>query len=309
VLTTPGVLDDPQLTNKIMTGQLDKMSSVMHGLLQKDMDAVAKIFANVEVAKNRREAQKRQEATDRKQADLKEFTPLYIEAIRLPETSPKRKELVAKINEIARRNPDAVTIGVIKDLNEPPKAADGAGSLSVWSVLWNGIEKNEITDIRQIDKYRGQLSKDDYRSLVKHLTSENRRDANQIEQGLNRLADIPTIPGTVIALDEKGEKFKRRQELRARALEIEAEYARKGQAATPRQILNDLEADIEKRRNTEGAKKARKQLDDVWSKRPWINGPITRGSLSALEQNAKNDQAKQLELTQIKKLLDQAEGK
>lgn len=310
ILSDDALMADPIGTRKkIMKAELNKMGPVMVGLLTNDMEAVAKIFANMEVALNQREGADKDKKAAEKEAAVKEFTPLYIEAIALPETSPKRKALVAKINEIARAHPDAVPLGVVKDLNEPPKTGEGAGSLSVWSTLWNRIRKNEITDIAQIDKYRSQLSKEDYRSLVKYLGSEERRDANDLEQGINRLADIPTIPGTVIALDEKGEKFKRRQELKARALEIQAQYEREGKAVTPRQVLNDLEADIAKRRNSEGAKKARQQLDDVWSKRPWINGPITRKGLSALENNAKGDANKQRELAQIKKLLDQAEGR
>ena len=310
VLSDDALMADPIGTRKkIMKGELNKMSPVMAGLLTNDMEAVAKIFANMEVALNQREGAAKNKKAEDKDAVTKSFMPLYIEAVSLPDTSPKRKALVGKINDIAKANPDAVPLGVLKDLNEPPKpTGEGAGSLSVWSTLWDGIEKGNITDISQIDKYRGQLSKEDYRSLVKHLGSDNRRDSNQLEQGINRLADIPTIPGTVITLDEKGEKFKRRQELKARALEIEAEYARQGKPATPRQILNDLEADLEKRRKTEGAQKARKTLDDVWSKQPWINGPITRKSLPALEQKAKGDTKKERDLAQIKKLLDQAEG-
>lgn len=294
---------------KIMNADLNKMGPVMAGLLNNDMDAVAKIFANIEVALNQREGADKNKKAEEKNAAVKKFTPLYIEAIKLPETSQRRKELVAQINEIAQDNPDAVSPGVLKDLNEPPKpTGEGAGSLSVWSVLKTRIDSSEITNVGQIDKFRGQLSKSDYRDLVNYLLKENRRDASELDVGINRLADIPTIPGTVIVLDEKGEKFRRRQELKARALEIEAEYARQGKVATPRQILNDLEADIQKSRNTEGAKKAQRQLDDVWSKRPWINGPITRKNLPALEQKAKGDANKQRELAQIKKLLDQAEG-
>lgn len=310
VLSDDVLMADPIGTRKkIMSGQLNKMSAVMSGLLKNDMEAVAKIFANMEVALNQREGADKNKKAAEKDAVTKQFMPLYIEAVSLPDTSPRRKELVGKINAIAKSNPEAVPLGVLKDLNEPPKpVGEGAGSLSVWSTLWNGIEKGEITSISQIDKHRSKLSKDDYRSLVKHLGSDNRRDANQLEVGINRLADIPTIPGTVISLDEKGEKFKRRQELKAQALEIEARYARDGKPATPRQILNDLEADIEKKRKTEGATKARKTLDDVWSKQPWINGPITRKNLPALEQKAKGDANKERELVQIKKLLDQVDG-
>ena len=114
-------------------------------------------------------------------------------------------------------------------------------------------------------------------------------------------------PGSVVVLDPKGQEFQRRQELVAQSKEIEARYAREGKAApTPRQILTELETGLEKRRNSEAAKAAREQLDRVWSKQKWINGPISRKNLSQLEHLAKGDQKKERDLAQIKKLLDQA---
>jgi hypothetical protein len=135
----------------------------------------------------------------------------------------------------------------------------------------------------------------------------DKQDQKDLDIGINKLAGINVVPGSVVVLDPKGQEFQRRLELVAQSKEIEARYAREGKAApTPRQILTELETGLEKRRNSEAAKSAREQLDRVWSKQKWINGPISRKNLSQLEHLAKGDQKKERDLAQIKKLLDQA---
>jgi hypothetical protein len=111
------------------------------------------------------------------------------------------------------------------------------------------------------------------------------------------------IPGSVVVLDPKGEEFKRRSELQAQALDIQAQAARDGKVVTPRQILQQLEDGIEKRRNTEAARQARQSLETVWEKK--AGGKITRDSLPALEKSGKLNAN---ELRSVRRLLDQAEG-
>jgi hypothetical protein len=52
---------------------------------------------------------------------------------------------------------------------------------------------------------------------------------------------------------------------------------------------------------------AKKSLE-IYEKKSWVNGPITRDTLPALERKAGTDRNKVNELNQIKKLLNQAEG-
>jgi hypothetical protein len=115
------------------------------------------------------------------------------------------------------------------------------------------------------------------------------------------------IPGSVVVIDPKGEEFKRRTELQARALEIQADAAREGKTLTPRQILSQLEDGIAKSRSSESAKAAKKALE-TYEKQDWINGPITRNTLPALERKAGTDTKKLQQLNRIKQLLKQAEG-
>ena len=75
----------------------------------------------------------------------------------------------------------------------------------------------------------------------------------------------------------------------------------------PSQIIDLLTKEIEVKRNTEEARAARTALE-VYEKRDWIKGKITREGLAALEKKAGNDKNKINDLKRIKSLLEQAEG-
>jgi len=170
-----------------------------------------------------------------------------------------------------------------------------------------GIYEGTITSPDQIFN-NSTLSGKQKVSALKLLTSEDRRDQRDIDTGLARLAGIPTSPGSVTVIDPKGKEFERLQQLRANALQIQSQAIRDGKVLQPRQILEQVSKDLEARRNTEQAKAAQRSLTEVWEKKPWINGPITRDSLPALERKAGDDKNKQREIAQIKRLLEQAEG-
>lgn len=308
ILTDDKLMADPALRKKIMTAQLDKMSPVMLGLLQTDMESVAKINANVDIALNRRETEAKNKKAEEKNAAVREFIPLYGEAIKLPEGNKRRKELAEKIADIAKRQPDAVPLSVLKDLLEPPKPTGEGNAMVEFNVL-QGIHEGRITSPDQIWSYTRQgLGVKQAVSALRLLYREDKQDQNEIDRGISKLAGIPVVPGSVVVLDPKGTEFQRRKELEAQAKEIEARLIREGKVPTPRMVLSELEDGIAKRRNSEGAKAAKKQLDEVWSKQPWINGPITRGNLPALKEKAKGDRTKENAVIQIEKLLNQAEG-
>ena len=172
----------------------------------------------------------------------------------------------------------------------------------------NGIYSGTITSNDEIYKTPGLNGKQKV-SLLKTLNSENRRDQSELDRGMARLAGIPVQPGQVVVLDPKGAEFQRLQELRADALDIEAAATREGKVMTPRQVLLQLEKDIEAKRSTQAAASAKGTLKTVYEKKAWINGPITLESLSALERKAGNDKNKLDDLRRIKVLLEQSQGK
>jgi hypothetical protein len=97
--------------------------------------------------------------------------------------------------------------------------------------------------------------------------------------------------------------FQRLQQLKSKAQAIQAQATAEGKFIQPNAILRQLSIELEASRNTEQAKAAQRTLETVWEKK--AGGKITRDTLPALEQSKK---LKPQEITQIKRLLDQAEG-
>lgn len=296
---------DPMATlNKIRMGDAGKLSPVLQSMIVNDFEAVAKVTANYMTAVNQRETIEKQKKADDKASALKQFLPLYDQALMAPEGSAQRKKLTDQIASIAMNNPDVVPLGVLKDLREPPK---GEGNAMVEFNVLQGIYEGRITKPEEIWAMtkRGLSSKQAVAAL-KLLNREDKQDQNELDRGLSQRAGIPVIPGSVTVIDPKGAEFRRRQELLGMAKDIEARHAREGKPPpTPRAILSEIDSIIEKQRNSEGAKAARKSLE-VFEKKEWINGKITRQNLPALEKKAGNDINKQRELARIRQLLDQA---
>ena len=288
---------------KLMKGDLGRMSGVFMNMPQDDK---SKVIANYMVAINQRDSAEKAMLEDQKQAALKEFVPLYNQAVALPDSSPKRKQLVLQLTAISNSNPTAVPMSVMSSLLTPDK--EGAGDAMVEFNMMAGIYNGTITDPSQIYARIGKgLTGKQGVALLGKLVSEDRRDQSELDRGISQLAGIPVVPGQVVVIDPKGVEFQRRQKLSADAEQIRSEAAADGKILSPRQVLQQLTKQIEDKRNSEGAKQARTQLD-AYAKKDWINGSITRDSLPALERKAGTDKVKMNELKRIRTLLEQAEG-
>lgn len=288
---------------KLRSGDLGRMSGIFMNMPQDDK---SKVVANYMVAINQRDSAEKAAQEDQKQAAIKEFVPLYNQALALPNSSPKRKQLVAQITAISNGNPNAVPLSVMSSLLSPD--SEGAGDSMVEFNIMAGIYNGTITDPSQIYARVGKgLTGKQAVSLLGKLVSEDRRDQGELDRGISQLAGIPVVPGQVVVIDPKGQEFKRRQQLVADADAIKLQAEREGKILSPRQVLQELTKQIETKRNSEGAKQARTQLE-TYGKKDWINGPITRDNLPALERKAGTDKVKLNELKRIRTLLDQAEG-
>ena len=289
--------------NRLRSGDLGRMSGVFMNMPQDDK---SKVVANYMVAVNQRESAVKAAEENQKQSAIKDFVPLYNQAIALPDSSPKRKQLIAQITAISNANPNAVPLSVMSSLLTPDK--EGSGDSMVEFNIMAGIYNGTITDPSQIYSRVGKgLTGKQAVSLLGKLVSEDRRDMGELDRGISQLAGIPVIPGQVVVIDPKGQEFKRRQQLASDADQIRSQAAAEGKVLSPRQVLQELTKQIETKRNSEGAKQARTQLDG-YAKKDWINGPITRDSLATLERKAGTDRVKLNELKRIRTLLDQAEG-
>ena len=285
--------------NRIRRGDIGRLSPVLQQMVTNDFDAVAKVTANFMVAVNQREQLAKDADLATKREGERQAIDLLEQIFPLPEGDPKRKALVSQLTALP---PGSVPIGTLKDLLDPGRE----GNPMVEFNTLNGIYQGTINTSDQIYNMPGLNGQQKLR-LLKTLNSEDRRDQAEIARGLNKLAGINVTAGVVV-LDPKGEEFRRLNELRARASEIQAAAMREGKVMMPSQVIETLTKEVEARRNTEAAKAARTALETVYEKKDWINGPITRESLPALEKKAGNDKTKLNDLKRIKSLLEQSEG-
>jgi hypothetical protein len=289
---------------RLMKGDLGRMSGIFLAMPQDDK---SKVVANFMVAVNQRESAAKAAEENQKQAALAEFVPLYNQAIAMPGNSPQRKQLIAQLTAISNANPNVVPITLMGSLLKPD--SEGEGNEALFFNLREGIWNGSITDPKQISSLinKGITGKQANTLLEKFISTDQSGDA-YLGRGISRLAGIPVIPGHSVVVDPKGQEFKRRQELEADAAQISAQAIAEGKPLTPRQVLDALTKQVEAKRNSEGAKQARDSLAKNYETKPWINGPITRDGLSALERKAGNDRAKLNDLKRIRELLNQAEG-
>ncbi len=304
ILEDDNLMANPQIYKMVQKGNVGMHGAVVGSL---DQDAIAKINANIFTAQNQRKAMETEARTDRKRQDMVEMTNLLTRALPLPENSKERKRLAGQIAEIANRNPDAVPIGVLKDLLEPPKTGDGSGNQQIEFNLRTMIKRNQITSEEQIWSYvgPGRLSGKQANELLQYLQRSDKGDSDKLDQGYNRRAGIPVEKNGMAIIDPKGSEFKRKQELKAQGAEITARYLREGKPEpTAQQILDEIDESISKRMKSTAVEAARKSLDVYRKKAGLPEGTtINRSNLSALEQKGKLN-ANEIRL--VKNLLDQA---
>ena len=288
---------------RLRVGDVGKMKDVFAGMNYDDKKVVV---ANFMLANNQVIDTQNAKRAEEKRAGEAQAVSLLTQIYALPDGDPKRKSLANQLAGVARSAPGAVPFGVLKDLMD----TNNGGNAQAEFNLINGIYNGTISSADQIWSRVGAGGINGKQALgaLKLLNTEDRRDSQELDRGLSRLAGIPTMPGQVTVIDPKGAEFQRLQTLRANALEIQTQALRDGKVITPRQVLTQLETDLEKKRNSEEAKNARKQLDDVYSKKEWINGQITRETLPALKKKAGNDRNKLNELKRIEDLLNKSEG-
>jgi len=279
---------------KLRFGDAGKMTDVFRAM---PYDDKAKVIANYMVAMNQRDTLAERKRADQKRKDVAEFIPLYDKAVSLPETSPERKRLAQQISVIAQRNPEAVPLSVIKDLNEPNKEGNQLAELNMLMGILDGRVTNQDIFANSTLNPKQKIG------LIKINSAEDRRDLVQREKIYSQLANIPMVPGQVVVLDPKGEEFQRRQQIKSMGMQFQAQAAAEGKVLSPVDEEAKLTKWLSERRNTEQAKAAQRSIETVWEKK--AGGKITRDTLPALERSGK---LKPNEINQVKRLLDQAEG-
>ena len=303
--------DTTATLEKLRLRQVGKMSGILNDLFNNDMDSYAKVVSGYMLAANQREEAARRKREDEKRTAEATAINLLEQIYPIKDrNNPKRQAL---IKEVMALPPGSLPIGTIKDLLEPEKEGEG-NPLAEYNAL-GMIFDNKITTKEQLDKIPG-LNARQRLTLLKALRTENKDGLRTLDTGLSKLAGIPVEPGVVISLDKNSEEWKRKQQLKLRAAQIEAEAANEGKVLTERQILDKMENEILAKRNTAEAKQAKEALDYfVTDKsgrakpdRDWITGPINRQTLPALRQKAGNDPKKLRQVQEAERLLKVSEG-
>ena len=303
IVNDEAMMADPDLAlQKLRTGDLGKMSEVAQILGATDYAAIKTISANVMTEANSLYTLAQRQAEVKKDADVISFVSLYTQAIAMPVTDGRRPGLVLQMNEIAKNNPEAVPLGVLKDLNEPDKDGNAMIEFNALAMIYRG----QITTPEQLAAVRGLSGKQSV-GLLKALISQDKANDTKLNAGLAKLAGISTIPGVAVSLDPKGAQFKQLGALRARAASLQAQADADGKYLSIESILLTLEKEVSDTRNTEAVKAAQARIDN-YQKQDWINGPITRDSLPALALKAKGNKSRENILREITRQLNIIEG-
>ena len=303
IVNDEAMMADPDLAlQKLRTGDLGKMSEVAQILAATDYAAIKTISANVMTEANSLYTLAQRQAEVKKDADVIRFVSLYTQAIAMPVTDGRRPGLVLQMNEIAKNNPEAVPLGVLKDLNEPDKDGNAMIEFNALAMIYRG----QITTPEQLAAVRGLSGKQSV-GLLKALISQDKANDTKLNAGLAKLAGISTIPGVAVSLDPKGAQFKQLGALRARAASLQAQADADGKYLSIESILLTLEKEVSDTRNTEAVKAAQARLTN-YEKQDWINGPITRDSLPALALKAKGNKSRENILREITRQLNIIEG-
>ena len=303
IVNDEAMMADPDLAlQKLRTGDLGKMSEVAQILGATDYAAIKTISANVMTEANSLYTLAQRQAEVKKDADVIRFVSLYTQAIAMPVTDGRRPGLVLQMNEIAKNNPEAVPLGVLKDLNEPDKDGNAMIEFNALAMIYRG----QITTPEQLAAVRGLSGKQSV-GLLKALISQDKANDTKLNAGLAKLAGISTIPGVAVSLDPKGAQFKQLGALRARAASLQAQADADGKYLSIESILLTLEKEVSDTRNTEAVKAAQARLTN-YEKQDWINGPITRDSLPALALKAKGNKSRENILREITRQLNIIEG-
>jgi hypothetical protein len=318
-LTSDEFMVDPLVTlSKIRAGDAGKMSSLLKQMITSDFESVAKVTSNYMIAVNQREEFSRRKRDEEKRNG--EATAINLLEQIYPIKDVKNPTRIALVQKLMDLPPGSLPIGTIKDLLEPEKEGEG-NPLAEYNAL-KMIFDNKITTTDQLDKIPG-LNARQRLSLLKALRTENKEGLRTLDTGLNKLAGFPTEPGGLFVIDKKSEEFKRKQELKVRAAEIERDANIEGKVLTESQIIDKMEKEILEKRNSVAAKQAKESLDNfVVDKsgkpkldRDWITGPINRQTLPILRQKAEatknlGDRAKRIrQVNEAERLIEVSEGK
>ena len=300
---------------KIEKGDAGNLSMLIQEMkLSADVDSIAKITANVMTASNQREQLKKDKRQEDKENKTIEANNLLAEIYPLNKKDPKREVLVKKALAL-----NVLPQGVIKDLREPDKAAEGNANTAYNA--YNAIQKNIIKNVEDLDKITG-LSPEQRLTLAKEFYRKDKEDSKTLTRTINELSGLPTDENVYVNLNPDSSQFKSKVKLEADAERIRSEAEAKGQILKGSQIANLLKQEVIARRSSIEAKQAQESLDNYAigrdgkpkKGREWIPGSVNKNTLGALREVAKKikdpEERRRAanQILEIESLIEKAEG-
>ena len=216
----------------INSGNLGKMSGTMRWMNDNDLTSAAKVTTNFMAAVSQQVYAAELKAKKIRQDSDKSFAIAYPEYLKALPNSDTQKELKNNIIDIFRKGDGAVSVNIIDKLFD---TVERKTKPEVWAQIYDKINKNEIINISQISSYLNNLSNGDFQELVKHLTSNDRRESNDLITGLRLKAKF--VDG--VTFDKESEQFKNFNDLMIQSEEIKKQLTieNKGRVPTSREIL------------------------------------------------------------------------
>lgn len=282
--------NQPDSFARMKIGEMGRMTDIWQTLGE---DAKAKVYQTYfgKISTDN----KIKDETDKANRVDREMKAVDLYALIGKTTDPmKKRALLREMSELK--------VFSFEEINRLSRGEGDSNQMALFNAI-DGIYNGTINNSDQIRKL--PIATKDKINLLNKLHSETKSEDRELDNGLRRLAGIPS---GLVALDPKGSEFERLRKFQADAQQLKADALRDGKILTNAQVIDKLGKAVEERRNTEAAKSARQSLKAYEDK---AGGEITTQTFPAFEAKVKAGKVpgvKENQLPRIRQLVQQAEG-
>lgn len=280
---------DPEAFMKLRSGDAGRLTDIYQTLGEDGRAKVMQtLFTKVGTQNNAK-----------KEMDEENKTGRELEAIDLYKkldsaSGSGKKAIIKRLSELR--------VISFEQLNSLSKGGGESNPMAMFNAI-DGIYKGTITTSDQIEKL--PIKAGDKIKLLEKLHSSDRSDDRDLDAGLRRLAGVPL--GMQFS-DSKGAEFQRKAALDRDADRVKQDLIAQGKPSNSKAILDVLSKEVEVKKNSEGAKAAKRSLEPFGTK---AGGEITSSNYETFAMKVKAGKVKNVtekDLPRIKKLVEQAEG-
>lgn len=280
---------DPEAFMKLRSGDAGRLTDIYLTLGEDGKSKVMQtLFTKIGTQNNAKKEMDEENKTSRELEGIEIFKKLD------SASGAQKKALIKRLADLR-----VVSFEQLKTLSTGGGDSNPMALFNATVALYDGT----ITNTDQIAKL--PISAKDKLTLLGKFHSNDRADDRDLNNGLNRLAGVPIGMNFV---DPKGEEFKRKAQLDRDAERVRQDLIAQGKPSNSRAILTELTKEIETKKNSEGAKAAKRSLEPFEAK---AGGEITSATYEAFALKVKAGKVpnvKEKDLPRIKSLVEKAEG-